>query len=312
MRHFFTAGQSLQEYALIFGLVTVLGVGVLMTLGDTLSDLLTGDRPVQGLQSTTDILVTSTPSGGGTTAPNVFFDSQSETLSFNLPNGQPVTLEQFPLDVQEGLNTTSIEGVNAKLLDTLDSLVQQLEGSNAFSPEMLYSLKNLSNKAHALGGVQGGLEQGANNMTSLHTPAAPIQAYLAQYYDEIMSIGYLSDETTSDYAVNLSTDPALEAYMKKLYPPSEEKGYQAVGTSLYDTLKAYQKAEESGALSNTEVKTVVDMLMKNIVDVSQAVHQSALTQPDQMATTAASHLTHDNAGGICVVAQGESTGHSCQ
>lgn len=312
MRRFFTAGQSLQEYALIFGLVAVLGVGVLMALGDTTADLLTWERRGQGLQATTDILVTSTSDGGAAAAPNVFFDSQSETLSFSLPNGQPVTLEQFPLDVQEGLNTTSIEGVNAQLLDTLDSLVQQLEASNSFSPEMLYSLKNLSNKAHALGGVQGSLEQGANNMRPLHTPAAPIQPYLAQYYDEIMSIGYLAEETTSNFAVNLSSDPTLEASMKKLYPPSEEKGYQAVGTSLYDTLKAYQKAEESGSLANTEVKTVVDLLMKNIVDVSQSVHQSALTQPAQMAKTAASHLTHDSAGNICVVAQGESTGHSCQ
>ena len=174
MRRFCEPGNTLSEYAIIIGLLSLVSVGGLTLLGNSASELLVSVSNGSGSHSMQNYLVstlgTGTAQSGGSAGNNAPLQgpvaviampkgSQNASMVPNpsAPDINPLT----PNTTGGGTNATSVDGVGMiqERADRLTRLVREIEADPNHDPDLLSLVTNLANIGHTAGdGVSEGVQ----------------------------------------------------------------------------------------------------------------------------------------------------------
>lgn len=318
-------GQSLQEFSVILGLVVVLSVGIVTGLGNQISGFLTRENNVMFGDGTQDSGKVK-QLAGLLEKPALQVTGGKE---LNLPGRAPVTIplknggilqiNNVPTNLSEAVNTTSVDGVARQLADTLKATATALEQSKEVTPEQANFLRNLANQGHYMAALQQSVVSAAesaqgNRDTFIHS-ITTVNGNSIPTETAIVELGYYNgyDGALGTTHVNVNSDPSIQKYLDIFKAQGVIKTQEAaIGMELYKTIKAYQQAEDSGALSNPAVKQLVQGMTQNIVTLSDVVQDAYANRPlGEIQGSIHASLTHASSGGICTAGQRQDSGIQC-
>lgn len=211
----FADGTSVSEYALILGLVVMITIPLLMSMGNTTRDSLNESaQGVSQIDQMTQLLTATAASGGTTTNPSAT-EAGAPTTGSNIVSIGPLNYQymygsngqiQFsPINTPTSTsnNTTSVEGnvdnqaVMMQISQYLAELAKNPQDHPGITPEQL---KDLSNVAQNLGNSQIKFDEKVTDKSKSNDNAKanklqPINDNTQRYLE-------LAKETQSDPVVN--------------------------------------------------------------------------------------------------------------
>lgn len=169
-------GQTLSEYALTIGLVTIVGIAGLATLGQNVSGMLGGMVTREGLPALIDAGFQAGP-GTTTLELSVPIPNSTKVAKINIPN--------YPFDrsaVATAVETSGSDAVSNKLAMTLKNFAQQLEDAGVLDKTQADILRAMSQEGFTLAQAQKTLQENVESIKSggeLQNPATDMGKYSA-------------------------------------------------------------------------------------------------------------------------------------
>jgi len=292
------AGTTSTEFGLVCCLIAGISLLSLTMLGHSISDLLgqaSGSSSPKSMPA--DLLApkySATNAGG---KPFPYTTSQGTTINVN------PTLEN---NLGRVVLTTGVNGATNILADTLKSIADQLKASGEINSTQYNALIGLANSGHNLASVEATFE----GIVASSPNASAMSTSMGQ--NPSLSETDASGNPTGWYV--LGFHHGGEPNPLTIANPMDAS--QALPATK-EFLDAYQTVSDSGALSDPKVKSIIDSLASDISYMSQLVGagtgQVSYGQipPDQLTSTIAAQLTHQDSGGICTVGSGSDSGTQC-
>jgi hypothetical protein len=313
MTHHIWKGNALTEYTLPLAIVSVLVVAgltiLLPSFRQTMPGLFQGQAP-QGNQRSMAL----------TRFGRVPF---AQTVTITLENGNTVTLDQFPSDINRMIETVGVDGTTDLLAGNIRSLADQLLAQKEISETEHAQLYELANQGHRIATIQGlllqaGREAGTNGEQFANTQI--------QFEGKTYNTGQLSallGESNNSHPENALRNQSLPTDL--LLAVNITPAYNGVhdGFVKGDFLQALNNAWQSGALQNPSVRTVVSELSRYIqfsgqVTASQthiyldnSVNRHQQVSFNDLEKNVSDELTHLSSAGICQTGNGTDSGVHC-
>ncbi len=308
------SGVSMSEYALVAGLVLLLVIPGLSSLGDVLNKVVSNMLPAMAKSSPTSPALVSLPpavqpspslpvnnpvvSGGQ-------FSGKTIGVSFRAGNGT-VDLPNYPSNIQETVQTIGANGATELLSDQLEILAKQLLQKGAITEQQANALIFLANKGHTLADMEKGLEsslKSGQNSKALNNVQIVMDVRSFRQDGDPMG-----NKTTQSYNGILDLVGKMDVELATGKPSS----------NLLYFKNAWDAAERSGAMTNPNVKAIVNQLAGTIYDIANEVGKvtkdfarDKISSPTDVVPMVAAQQTHDNSAGICMVGNGRDSGIHC-
>ncbi len=291
-------GQTLVEYVMAGGLIALVGLGALVFLSGSLQSMLPdllnrifGDAPV-----TVAHAPSAEPLGTMPTAPSGI----PGTVKITLANGETVTLPGFPGSTSQAVETAGINGATKTLLANMQTFIDKLETAGDLTPEQVNMLRDLANAGHEVAEVERMLEEAAI------ASGADINAY------RNMTLTYKGETHTVTEWGNLIgyKGEKIDTFAKNPFDRSK-MDYADSPIGIFSL--RYEEALKKGAMDDPAIKTVVTYLASEILLIAGMAEYQVdnMITTDDLASGAASKLTHLDSGSICNTGGGEDTGVYC-
>lgn len=323
-KHF--AGNSLVEYILP---VTIVGVVLMITLVSI--------QPT--LTYTTLSAIGTHPSEiNARQAPVRQFGENPafKDIIITLDDGTQITLPEYPSDMALAIETEGVNGTTEKLLASLDNLIKALEAKGKLEAAESAQLKALSNSGHNIADIIGKTEtviEGfhGNKQQLIET----YNQYRAGDYKQnwLYSLSYIRPQEIDDWkraghqvnqfvpvrSISPSTLQELEI-VASTDPFDSRLQPSYISTDLAAFLNQYHTAQQTGALKNPQIKSVVQDLSKNLMLVTAqfrtTIHKMGdkdqyQATPDKLRDMVSSQLAHNDSKGICRTGNAQDNGIQC-
>ncbi len=323
----YSAGQSVTEYTVIFGLVVIGAVVALGPLGNTLSGLFTqsNNTLAPGMTQMVSLLQAPAANGPGTAAPEVTattLPGGSSTLSnvtIDLGNGKSLTFEyREPSALVEPAGGNG-EVVTLYQTDLLRQLAQQLLDADAISETEFQDLAELAMRGDRIGRIQAAIEGAAPpggygyafdelGYTPLNETIV-LDGKAMTVRDAFTELGFYNPNTPPSadgvYSVNGEMLNGIEyqrqqvnnLYKHYLSIATAEGASRPSGSASGDFLMQLKVVQESSAFENPAIQGLVEeYLAKNIF---LSAHMTSSWRDTNRGETYFSDVTDTNARGIC-------------
>lgn len=151
------SGQSVQEYGIILGLVAVVAIATLSTMGTQVSgifnNMISTNAPRESL------ITSGLPNVQGTADLN---------LSAVNKNGQPVSLniKNYPTSVEEAVNITGSDGTVEKMSGVLDELAETLKAEGVVDESEFRILKAMADRGFDISKAQVSISRDFSTATT--------------------------------------------------------------------------------------------------------------------------------------------------
>jgi Flp pilus assembly pilin Flp len=317
-------GQSLSEYSLLGGIVVLLAIGGIVSLGQSVDGIFenmfassVSTAGAGGMQVTaTNGAPSSAPSPSSSSASS---PAGTQGLTITLSSGQQISLNDYPSKLKTSLQTNGANGTTAMLLANLDSVIQQLQAEGQVTDAQANLLIALSNQGHKIAEVEKLIEDALANANGdaskfLNTPIT----YNGKTYPGPKMLGQ-----EIGFGIMWNTDGAYQD-----------------GVMAQQFRALYDQAVAQGALNDPVAQSIVNILTNQIANTADGVETAvykisigesspsgynqaaanSLTERDQslgintqssLADLPASTITNQDAAGICAAGSGTDGGKSC-
>lgn len=252
----------------------------------------------------------------------------TQSLQIQMADGSVLTLNEYPRDIQNLLETVGSNGTTDILAANLQSIAQQMLAQGKLSEEQYNQLIDLANQGHNLGIMEGLLEDAAirsngdKNAFKLMPMTYKGQQHTTASLHTTLSetIGNL-ENTISAQQIDPETKRIFGLY-ETVTGDNEDKGKPIFyGRDLYNFMNSYMSASRQGALNDPTVQKVVRDLAMQIKTISVQTAAAAYYSFDESNTelrledfskNVASNVTHQNSAQICQNGNGtEENGIHC-
>lgn len=301
-------GQSLQEYAMLFGLVVIVAVAAVSTLGNQSSALIDNSRQTlvgsKSPFSKNAGLLQSAPLA----IPGV------TTATVTLADGSKITLTDYPTDLAQSVETVGVDGTSKLLAATLKSLAKQLRDSGKISDIEFDQLASLSNKGYQLAEIEGMIEDAARGAKDRNTFIQSSFGVGDTHYGSLAelarSIGWQGADDQSDSLIDFLDSRSLYKKGGMLMP----------GEFLYSFYDSFRAVDEGGKITDPVVSALVLKLTEQIASLSdslETVTTDIVSLPEEgeinalLKSKLTSRLGTYKAGGICALGGGAESGVQC-
>lgn len=314
-------GQSAVEYILPIALIAIVAIGSLMVMGNTLS------RQFSGMISTVNY---SALMPNGQYQPNItqLMDQiETQSIQYTLQNGQTITLQGYPTNMTQAVETLGINGASDIMSAVMQSLAFQLRQEQEISEEKAQQIVDLANQGHALAATQGLLAnalQAANG--DLHTLHTMQVSHNGESINVLELMNRVGSTDTSVLGSNVSREEvhadAIKAMnMNHHYFGELPSGTQHfVGTELATFLNLYGTVQDEQVLKDPGLEGILQTLTSQVLKLSLLSARNAYVVWDEsvkfdlnapLDAEAYAHLTNIESTGICAMGGGQSSGVSC-
>jgi Flp pilus assembly pilin Flp len=328
-------GQTLPEYCLGIGLISLVAVAGLSPLGQALFSHFshTGGQAASVNQSLKPVVATAIPlntsatlpvnqespaagqlttAAGNTTAADAPQASTGtyQAVTATLKNGATLNLGKYPSDAAQLVETAGISGATQYMVGLLQNVAQQLQASGSITEAQYNSLINLSNKGHDIGSVQAELEVllDANGGSLVSVKDQPMKllgksSYADGWFEYTVKnvVQSLGSSNTGPYGSNINID-WLTSFDTATDP-------DAWANPMYNNfMNAYKTAKADGSLSDPVVKQIVDDLAFKILIAGEVMEERG---DKLLKDEVKSAYTHYNSMGICSQGNGKDSGVQC-
>lgn len=317
-----TVGNALAEYILP---LAVIGIVVLITVTVIIQNVQGGIPNLFGT-------VTPTGSEKNLSLRPLGSNPYAETIQIVMADGTTITLENYPKDVSKLIETVGADGTTDILVENIRSLAKQLKDKGQITETQYNALEELANNGHNYGMTERLLLDAMARNTTFLTSGFVEDNEILTIRQRHFALGVHTNALGEDglprsryLADVLELKPYIESLRGRIDSFSLERKSSpefhdnAIGDTMYSFLKAYQKADQSGALANPAIQKVIQSLSKNIVLIGDNFQDTVTlrqvnggsTNPESFNFSQASSFSHENAGGICDTGGGEDTGIHC-
>ncbi len=298
-----TTGHSISEYVLLFGIVTVVSITALSSLGTDISNLISPDTEVKSEISKLYSLLDTSDRGEEPSSPllnDILISDQvssQNSLDILMSQGSVTTSGQGFTDLADRLNNEGIGALSEALANDLDLIIL----SQNLNPEQQRVLRDLANQAHDIAAIQRTIEAAANTATAPSEFAyAPVK-YKGQDYTVAELAGFL--------------DFYGDGTPFETHSPVTAPG---AGDSLNQFQTTYKQAQSVGALDNPQINDIVTNHANQIGYLAESVGHKVwqyatdnTLKPDSYNNSLASDATDIHATGICTTGKQKDTGEKC-
>lgn len=281
------SGQSLSDYALVLGLVSLVAIGGLTIFGSQVSGLLggmirTGNGAPGGSAPATAPVVASTvtPSALPTVFPPAAFSNVPSTR-ITLPIAGGPTLGIRYNDAAAVVETVGADGATGNALAVIEQIISQLEGKPG-QEELISELRDLAERGHALKDAQRRLvellkpttNQYTGRPTMLAATPAGSQEFMQYYHDFKNSMEAFKPTEAQIHEV--LRDPRLQGSITG--GDAEILSREAISRSLVDELrfaafvKSGSTADNDGAAPTSKLQQFMAQL--NLFRQSEAAKRN--------------------------------------
>ena len=314
------------EYSLILGLVVVFSIAAVIVLSGSISDVFSSNsvgiadaslseetrryRELLAENGEVDLATLLSDSG---------YTGETRTLSFPLSNGQTITIDNYPVDLDTTLETVGSNGTTHILASLMRELTSQLVDAGEITETQAINLLELANQGHQIARVED-----AMNAQMLEIASMPLQEVDGEYD----YFNHFSD--LRGYADFEGEGIIVERLNDKLYTEGFEYDYSAdrilqstEAEMMYSSqfmknfITSYQTAETDGSLNNPAVRSLVNTLAQDIVTITKGAYITMMepdvlhADPARYLLETASRTTDQHSGTICVIGGDEDSGISC-
>lgn len=265
-------GQGMAEYCLIAALVLVATIGALILLGKNTSGIF-GNMLANRPSATASVTATTSAAAGsaaaatsstsatmaGTSAPT----GNQQPFTVTLSDGTQLQLSTYPSDLKQAVSTVGANGTTQMLLDTLKSVISQLQADGKIDQNQASLLSNVANQGHQMADLEAVIENQVSSCSTISCYNSSTVSFQGQTYNPQDLV----------YKVAWSGAGIPEGDMT-----------QSLRTQL-------TQAEAAGALNDPVAKQLVETLVNQIADIGNGLQTaSSMLDPAQAQYT---HVTVD-------------------
>lgn len=302
-------GQSLTDYALVVGLVSIVGLGTLSLLGQSIQEGMNNLMGMAGGQGPSPGGTPPVDDGGNIVAPPA---QPLTNMTITLANGHSLTLTSS--DLAAVAETAGGSGVTENALALIEQLINNLSNEDP-PPPGLNELAILAQKGHAIKDVQKAFEA----KFAAHGPFASEADRKAFMLDENNKILVGTEMVTLHEAAkmlgnnytDLYTNPAQfndyyryvtqEGYVKEsdghIVRDADGNKVQ-VGSYLKDFMDQLTTVKNSGLLNDPVLKQLVEKHLSMQIFMSSNQTMNAPSNADVVELV---NTTLTNSNGICSI-----------
>lgn len=288
--------QGSLEYGLIAGLIGVVAVAALLTLGNQV-DLMMNILP--GSRKASELKLQAAGQSYGSTADLPLSSNQPRSIS--LSNGKVIDMPGMP-GLAEQVVTVGVNGATSKLLGNLEFLIDQLKQAGEITPVEADALTRLANQGYRIARIERILEESAASNKggqAFRNTTVNFDGNSYTILDLQEMIGY------QNLGPSELTDP-LGADAKFAHPE----------TAVF--IELYQSAQSMGILENQDIKGYISDLTTEIIFLSEVTDDgiwriiNEAEESSRLRELAVSEITHLDSGRICDVSSGRTNGQDCR
>ena len=254
----------MSEYALAFGLISIVGIGALVALGGNLNDLFSGmitsGRPVANTPVFPGSPSVPTPVTG---TPSPALSVPIADLQIRLNDGRTIPLPNFPVNAGELIENAGVDGATRRYAQTLTDLAQSLEQAG-FTTDDTRSLRRLAdlgfNKATQQKGI---LNQYQEKLRGNMEPESLSRAYT------IYQFGFWEQG---------GEPPSVEEFQKFVVDPQTVIQSINVGESFGEFKSTYSEILSSRLGQQPGLRAVIEKAYHEIIRAEFAVLKQIMVQ----------------------------------
>ncbi len=300
-------GNSLIEYVLPLVILSGVFIAVVQILPDRfityMQDTMKGDRSgdrikVQAYGKVPDSIL------------DKYRFPATTTVQMTLSNGEVITLDNFPVNLSELVETNGGNGTTTLLASQLQTLAQQLMDEGVIDRRQAGFLLDLANQGHRFAAMERAIEDAAN------TPG------FDWYEDKIIfegqeyySTGLAYQLTFSSYSTSYITDPGMLDSMRRTIESAEPDSDYPPPVELYRLAEKYHQAKDSGAMKEPVVEQVITRLVDQIARLghasNEARHLFVTGEVSDIQEGWYSAVSDNNSVDICASGGGQDSGIQC-
>jgi Flp pilus assembly pilin Flp len=302
-----TSGHTLSELGLLLAAIGIVLIGSLSLMGDNVSTMLTNIAGKDGMgDGTTSILAPVSVASAAEADPDQAGRVASPLSEAGLLTEQ--IMGQYPTDLGKEVMTTGANGTTAKLLATMDAVIQRALEQGTITQDEANRLQALSNKGHEIAEVEAFLE----NMAKTNPSA--------------MTRPFTYNGVSYPNAQALATQIGFDPNSRREQPMSQQ------------FFNLYMEAVNTGALNDPTLHATIDVLVNQITNVANGVEGSTvmvvkgtisstqfqsqilgglgerdriLGTDTQQGLDSIADMTHNDSSDICTAGGGRGNGKSC-
>ncbi len=299
-------GHHISEYVLLFGLITVVSITALSSLGGNISGLISYGEPETKAQvdelydllnpkeeTNTDL----SPLAGNSLISNGI-DSLDQLDGLDAL-GTITTSGQGFLDLADRLGSNGIGAVSETLADEMELMLL----NPVLNPNQEAILRDLANQAHEIATIQRLIEEASTTATDSAGFASSLISYDGQTYNALELSKLIEfDNTGTPFESN---------------SPITAPG---AGPALSDFQATYAQAQSMGALDDPQIEAVITDHANQIGYLAEATghrmwlysRPDSTLSPNNYNNELRSDATDVHATGICATGRSKDTGKECK
>jgi hypothetical protein len=274
---------------------------------NSLSHSINGQKlqPTSGSADTAATLSVNNP------PPSVQPTAAKGSITITLANGEKLTLNNYPTNMSELVETAGASGTTIQLAQFLEQYAQQLAAKGLITTDQNSQIIELANMAHTMARVQRVMEDKVQEIQKSDINFATPR-YL---YDETLIFDGVAYKPSNDLVAMIDVLPGTDA-----------QGVQNGGEFMYAFQKKFNDIFKSGLNWDTPqgimFTKLVETIIVNVDDTPgswfQLNHLHEWTEPQRatnknvLTTHQSSNTTHDDATGLCKAGQGQDKRFSCE
>lgn len=329
-------GQSLTEYSIVFALVIIVAIASVVLMGRQGSD---------SLDKSNQALFGQGGNGNAVQLSGLLSESNlnipgASTVSVTLNDGAVLTLQNYPSNLSQAVETVGADGTTDLLVANLRSLAKQLKDGGKISEDQFNHLNNLANQGHSMASLQRSIEAAAHAAKGSKSDFLKTSLLFNNAQgspNAISSLLVVGPQRISQVDGTQPLPDDLIPIVKKLAPATLEilKGFSMedaehpyVGAEALAFFREYQQVSQDGTLNEPQINRIVSNLVSNIYNIGERFtystsltalpvdtdgHDADLTSftPGIFNKTVASNVTNLKSADICSTGGGTDSGIHC-